>query len=57
MTEHNKATVRRLIEEVLDGGHLEVIDEPYAPSWPPQPSAGSPRSGPASPTSTQRSSN
>ncbi len=31
MTEHNKATVRRLIEEVLNGGHLEAIDELYAP--------------------------
>ena len=31
MTEHNKATVRRLIEEVLNGGRLEVIDELYAP--------------------------
>jgi predicted ester cyclase len=29
--EHNKATVRRLIEEVLNGGRLEVIDELYAP--------------------------
>jgi predicted ester cyclase len=31
VTEHNKATVRRLIEEVLNGGHLEAIDELYAP--------------------------
>ena len=31
MTEHNKATVRRLVEEVFNGGHLEVIDELYAP--------------------------
>ena len=30
MTERNKATVRRLIEEVLNGGHLELIDELYA---------------------------
>jgi predicted ester cyclase len=27
----NKATVRRLVEEVLNGGHLEVIDELYTP--------------------------
>ena len=31
MTEHNKATIRRLIEEVLNGGHLELVDELYAP--------------------------
>ena len=31
MTEDNKATVRRLIEEVLNGGRLEAIDELYAP--------------------------
>ena len=31
MTEHNKAIIRRLIEEVLNGGQLEVIDELYAP--------------------------
>ena len=31
MIEHNKATVRRLIEEVLNGGRLEVIDELCAP--------------------------
>jgi predicted ester cyclase len=29
--ETNKAVVRRLITEVLNGGHLEVIDELYAP--------------------------
>jgi predicted ester cyclase len=29
--EANKAVVRRLVEEVLNGGHLEVIDELYAP--------------------------
>ena len=29
MSEQNKATVRRLVEEVLNGGHLEVIDELY----------------------------
>ena len=31
MTEDNKATVRRLIEDVLNGGRLEAIDELYAP--------------------------
>ena len=35
MIEHNKATVRRLIEEVLNGGRLEVIDELYAPELAP----------------------
>ena len=55
MSEQNKATVLRLVEEVLNGGHLEVIDELYTPSWPGRPSAGSRRSGPASPMSTWRS--
>ena len=31
MTEANKAVVRRLVAEVLNGGRLEVIDELYAP--------------------------
>ena len=31
MSEANKAVVRRLVDEVLNGGHLEVIDELYAP--------------------------
>jgi predicted ester cyclase len=31
VSEPNKAVVRRLITEVLNGGHLEVIDELYAP--------------------------
>ena len=31
MSEHNKATVQRLVEEVLNGGRLEVIDELYTP--------------------------
>jgi SnoaL-like polyketide cyclase len=31
VSEHNKATVRRLVEEVLNGGQLELIDELYAP--------------------------
>jgi predicted ester cyclase len=30
-TEANKAIVRRLADEVFNGGHLEVIDELYAP--------------------------
>jgi predicted ester cyclase len=29
--ERNKAVVRRLVEEVLNGGQLDVIDELYAP--------------------------
>ena len=32
MSEPNKAVVRRLVEEVLNGGRLEVIDELYAPA-------------------------
>ena len=31
MSEANKMVVRRLIDEVLNGGHLELIDELYAP--------------------------
>ncbi len=31
MTEANKTLVRRLVEEVFNGGRLEVIDELYAP--------------------------
>jgi hypothetical protein len=52
VSEHNKATVRRLVDEVFNGGHLEVIDELYAPELAGRPSAGSRRSGPASPMST-----
>ena len=32
MTETNKTVVRRLVDEVFNGGHLEVIDELYAPA-------------------------
>ncbi|MGN6175256.1 MAG: ester cyclase [Streptosporangiaceae bacterium] len=35
MTEANKAVVRRLVEEVFNGGHLELIDELYAPELAP----------------------
>ena len=35
MSEQNKATVRRLVEEVLNGGHLDLIDELYAPELAP----------------------
>jgi hypothetical protein len=35
VSELNKATVQRLIAEVLNGGHLEVIDELYAPELAP----------------------
>jgi predicted ester cyclase len=31
VSEHNKATVQRPVEEVLNGGRLEVIDELYTP--------------------------
>jgi predicted ester cyclase len=31
VTETNRTVVRRLVAEVLNGGHLEVIDELYAP--------------------------
>jgi len=31
VSEHNKATVRRPIAEVLNGGHLEVVDELSTP--------------------------
>jgi predicted ester cyclase len=31
VTEANKTVVHRLVAEVLNGGHLEVIDELYAP--------------------------
>jgi predicted ester cyclase len=32
MSEQNKAVVRRLVEEVLNAGRLEVIDALYAPA-------------------------
>ncbi len=35
MSEHDKATIRRLITEVLNGGRLEAIDELYAPELAP----------------------
>jgi predicted ester cyclase len=35
VTEANKEVVRRLVTEVLNGGHLEVIDELYAPGLAP----------------------
>jgi predicted ester cyclase len=35
VSEHNKAIVRRLIEEVLNGGRLGVLDELYAPDLAP----------------------
>jgi len=31
VSEANKRVVRRLVDEVLNGGHLELIDELYAP--------------------------
>jgi predicted ester cyclase len=35
VSEENKAVVRRLVDEVLNGGRLEVIDELYAPELAP----------------------
>jgi predicted ester cyclase len=35
VTEANKTVVRRLVEEVFNGGHLEVIDELYTPELAP----------------------
>ena len=55
MSELNKATVSRLVSEVFNGGHLEVIDALYATELARRPGAGSRRSGPASPTSVWRS--
>jgi hypothetical protein len=31
LSEANKAVVRRLVDEVLNGGRLDVIEEQYAP--------------------------
>ena len=31
MSDANKAVVRQLVNEVLNGGHLEIIDKLYAP--------------------------
>ncbi len=36
MLERNKAVVRRLVDEVLNAGRLEVIDELYAPALAPR---------------------
>ena len=35
MSQDNKAVIRRLIAEVLNGGRLEVVDELYAPELAP----------------------
>jgi hypothetical protein len=40
VSELNKATVRRLIAEVFNGGRLEVIDELYAPELARRPDDG-----------------
>jgi len=55
MLEANKAVVRRLVDEVLNGGHLELIDELYAPELARAARRWLTPSGPASPTSTWRS--
>jgi predicted ester cyclase len=36
MSERNKAVVRRLVDEVLNGGRLDVIDELYAATLAPE---------------------
>ena len=36
LSQQNKAVVRRLVDEVLNGGRLDVIDELYAPSLAPE---------------------
>src|SRR5215212_5211226 len=36
VSERNKAVVRRLVDEVLNGGRLEVVDELYAPALAPE---------------------
>ena len=51
-----KSVVRRLIEEVMNGGRLDVIDELYTPEMAAGRGAGSRRSAKASPTSRWRSS-
>ena len=35
MSDANKAVVRQLVNEVLNGGHLEIIDQLYAPELAP----------------------
>jgi len=35
VTKANKTVVRRLVAEILNGGHLEVIDELYTPELAP----------------------
>jgi predicted ester cyclase len=32
-TEENKALIRRVVDEVYNGGNLEAIDRYYAPNW------------------------
>ena len=36
VSQQNKDVVRRLVDEVLNGGRLDVIDELYAPSLAPE---------------------
>jgi hypothetical protein len=52
----NKAIVRRLVAEVLNGGRLEVIDELYVPELAPTARRWITPFGPAFPRSTWRSS-
>ena len=32
MSERNKAVIRRMVEEVMNAGRLDVLDELYVPS-------------------------
>jgi hypothetical protein len=52
-----KSVVRRLIDEVMNGGRLDAIDELYTPQMAAERAGGSRRSARASPTCTWRSSN
>jgi hypothetical protein len=55
VTEANKTVVRRLVDEVLNGGHLAVIDELYAPELAPAARRWITSFRAASPTSRWRS--
>jgi hypothetical protein len=50
--EQGKALLRRLIQEVINQGRLEVTDELFSPSWPRPPARALPPSAPPSPTGT-----
>jgi hypothetical protein len=50
--EQGKALLRRLIEEVINQGRLEVTDELFSPQLARPPARASPPSAPPSPTGT-----